>query len=83
MNFPERIVDMIKNIYANAVCQPLNNNIDLEECEVTSGVPQGCSLSGVLFNIAVIPLLAKLNCLSTKGIIRPYQTEAEGFLTKK
>ena len=27
----------------------------------------------------MIPTLAKLNCLSTKGIIRSYQTEAEGL----
>ena len=71
-----------KNIYANTVCQPLINDIQIEEFGVTSGVPQGCSLSGVLFNIAMIPLLAKLNCLPTKGTIRPYQIKAEEFLTK-
>ena len=72
MSFPERTINMIKNIYANAVCQPPINDIQIEEFEVTSGVPQGCSLSGVLFNIARIPLLTKLNCLPTKGTIRPY-----------
>ena len=40
-------------------------------------------MSGVLFNIAMIPLLAKLNSLPTKGTIRPYQTEAKRNLTKE
>ena len=83
MNFPERTINMIKSIYTNAVCHPLINTIQIEEFGVTSGVPQGCSLSGVLFNIAMIPLLAKLNCLPTKGTIRPYQIEAEKHLTKE
>lgn len=59
------------------------NDIDIQEFDVTSGVPQGCSLSGAFFNIAMIPFLAKLNCLPTKGGIRPYQIRAEAFLTKK
>ena len=63
MNFPEKIIKMIKNLYAGAVCKPLINNIECLSFPVTSGVPQGCSLSGVLFNVAMIPLLAKLNCL--------------------
>ena len=83
MSFPERTINMIKNIYANAVCQPLINDIQIGEFKVTSGVPQGCSLLGVLFNIAMIPLLAKHNCLPTKGVIRTYQTEAERYLTDK
>jgi len=31
----------------------------------------------------MIPLLAQLNCLLLKGMIRPYQYKAEKFLTKK
>ena len=83
MSFPERTVNMIKNIYANVDCQPLINDIQIEEFGVTSGVPLGWSLSEVLFNISMIPLLAKLNCLPTKGTIWPYQIKAEKHLTKE
>ena len=38
MDFPERTIIMIKNIYANDICQPLMNYIDIQEFEVTSGV---------------------------------------------
>ena len=63
MNFLERTISMIKNLYANALCKPLINDININEFPVTSGVPQGCSLFGVLFNIVMLPLLTKLNCL--------------------
>ena len=39
ISFPERTINRIKNIYVNAVCQPLINEIQIEEFEVTSGVP--------------------------------------------
>ena len=55
MNFPERTINMIKNLYANTLCKPLINDININENSVTSGVPQECSLSGVLFDM---PLLA-------------------------
>ena len=83
MNFQEWTVKMTKNIYANTICQPLINGIDIKEFDMTSGVPQGCNLSGVLINIAMMSLLAKLNCLPKKGMIRPYQIKAEEFLTNK
>ena len=63
MDFPEKTINMIKNLYANAYCKPLINDNKFKGFLVTSGVPQGCSLPGVLFNIAMIPLLAKINCL--------------------
>ena len=50
---------------------------------VTSGVPQGCSLSGVLYIIAMIWLLVKLSCLPLKGKIRPNQVMPEEYLCKK
>ena len=40
-------------------------------------------MSSILFDITMIPLLAKLNCLPKKEAIRPYQTEAERYLTEK
>ena len=54
MDFPERTINMIKNVYANAVCQPFKNNSKIQELGLTLGVSQGCSLSGVLFDIAMI-----------------------------
>ena len=38
---------------------------------------------GVLFDIVMIPLLGKLNCLPTKGTIRSYQIKADKNLTKE
>ena len=57
--------------------------MDIEEFAATSGIPQGCSSSGVLSRITMIPLLAKLNCLPTYKAIKPYQLKDEKFLTKK
>merc|ERR1712112_502985 len=71
---------MIKNLYGSAYCKPLINNIQCLSFLVTSGVPQGCSLSGVLFNVAMIPLLAKLNCLPLHTVVRPYQLKAQKIL---
>ena len=55
--------------------------MNIEEFNVTCRVPKGSSLSGVLFNIAMLLLLTKLNCLAIKDKIRPYQSKAEKFLT--
>ena len=77
------MVKMIKNLYANAICKPLINNIDINKFPITSGVPQGYSLSGVLFNIAMLPLLAKLNCVPRHTRGHPYQLAVERFLTDK
>ena len=63
MNFPERLINLIRNIYANAIFHPLINAIDIKEFNATSGIPQECNLSGVLFNIAMILVSAKLNYL--------------------
>ena len=71
---------MIKNLYSSSYCKPLINNIYCLSFFVTSGVPQGCSLSGVLFNVAMIPLLAKLNCLPLHTVVRPYQLQAQRLL---
>ena len=80
MNFPESIINSIKNIYSNACCRPLINNINCLSFMVSSGVPQGCSLSGVLFNVAMIPLLAKLNCLPLNTEVKPYMLKAQRLL---
>ena len=68
------------NMYANAFCIPLIDDIKLVGFPVTSGVPHGCGLSGVLFNIAMIPLLAKLNCLPLHTQVRPYRLKAQNDL---
>ena len=47
---------------------------------ITSRKPQGCSLSGVLFNAAIIPLLAKLNYLPLHTIVRPYQLYSQQII---
>ena len=59
------------------------NIVKLKEFIVTSGCPQGCSLSGVLFNISMLPLLAKLNCLLTSTETKPYVLSAQHFLGKQ
>ena len=71
---------MIKNMYSSAYCKPLINDITCLSFPVTSGVPQGCSLSGVLFNVAMMPLLAKLNCLPLHIVVKPYQLYAQTLL---
>ena len=83
MNFPERTINKIKNLYANTLCTPLISDVYIHEFLLTSAVSQGYSPSVVLFNIAMIRLLAKLNCLASHTTGRPYQLMAEKFLTKK
>ena len=72
INFPEITINMIKNLYANAICKPLINDIDINQIPVTSVVSKGCSLSGVLFSKAILPLLIKLNCLLRYTSVRLY-----------
>ena len=53
----------------------------IQSCETNEG--SGYSLSKALFNISMIPLLAKLYCLPRYTKVRPDQLIAEQFLTKK
>ena len=71
---------MIKKLYVNAFCRPLINNIKLLGLTVTSGVQQGCSLSGVLLKVAMIPLLTKINYLTLHNSIRLYQLCSQKML---
>ena len=71
------------SIQIKYVCQPLNYDIDKQEFVVTYGVPQGCSLSGIQFNIAMKPLVARLNYLPNHTTIKPYQLNVEKLLTDK
>ena len=80
MGFPRKAIRMIRNIHEGATCQILMNDVRVKEFGVTSGCPQGCSLSGVLFNISMIPLLVKLNCLSRKTETKPYILKAQKML---
>ena len=82
MGFPENIISMIKNLYEDAKCKILMNNIDIKCFEITSGCPQGCSLSGTLFNISILPLLVKLNLLPKHTDTMPYITYAQKQLGK-
>ena len=59
------------------------NDVKLKKFGVTAGCPQGCSLSGVLFNISMMPLLIKLNCLSKKTETKPYTLKAQKNLRKE
>ena len=68
----EKTINMIKDLYANSFCRPLINNIKLLGFGVRSGVPRGCSLSSVLFQVTMIPLLAKINCFPLHTIVRLY-----------
>ena len=82
MGFPESLIIMIKNLYEDARCKILMNNIDVESFDITSGCPQGCSLSGTLFNISILPLLVKLNMLPREMETYPYITYAQKEIHK-
>ena len=82
MGLPESLITMIKNLYEDAKCKILMNNIDVECFNITSGCPQGCSLSGTLFNISILPLLVKLNMLPRYAKIFPYVTYAQKKLVE-
>ena len=69
-------------MYNKAYCIPPINDIKLVVFSQKSGVPQGCSMSCVLYNIATIPLLAKLNSLPTHRRVRPYQILAHNSLNE-
>ena len=59
------------------------NDVRVKKFGLTSGCPQGCSLSGVLFNVSMIPLLIKLNCLARKTKTKPYILKAQKSLRKE
>ena len=77
MGFPRKAIRMIRNIYEGALCRILMNDVKLKKFGITASCPQGCSLSGVLFSIAMVPLLTKLKCIETRSGVRPYQTLKE------
>ena len=68
------------NLYAYAFCRPLINNVMLLGFSVILVLPQGYSLSGVLFNVVMIPLLTKIDYLPLHTIVRPYQWYSQNLL---
>ena len=68
---------MIKNLYHDAKCKILMNDVDIECFRITSGCPHGRSLSGTLFNISMLPLLVKLNLLPKHTDTMPFITYAQ------
>ena len=63
---------MIKSLYEGAKCRILINETITATFPIESGTPQGCALSGCLFNIAIMLLLLKLNLLAAKDKLTPY-----------
>ena len=58
MNFPEKTLNTIMNLYYNAYCRLLIKNNKLMGITITQGVLQGGRSTGALFNVAMIPHLA-------------------------
>ena len=72
LGFHEATVNMIKSLYQGAQCRILINDSVTPTFPITAGTPQGCALSGMLYNIAIQPLIVRLNLLTEKGVVSPY-----------
>jgi hypothetical protein len=50
---PEKIVEVLQNIYSSTRCQVIHNNSLSTSFEVITGVRQGCLLSPLLFSLVI------------------------------
>ena len=57
---PPVLIDMIKYMYVQTVCQVNINGHLTEKIDIKRGVKQGCPLSAALYIIAISPLLRKI-----------------------
>jgi Reverse transcriptase (RNA-dependent DNA polymerase) len=59
--FPERFIELLKNLYKNAKSRILVNGFLTNNISIKRSVRQGCPLSMVLFVLYIEPLLKMLN----------------------
>ena len=57
IRFPEKLRNIIHNIYRNTTTTITTPEGDTEDINIKSGVKQRCPLSPIIFNIAIEPLL--------------------------
>jgi exonuclease III len=59
--FPQRFIELLKNLYKNAKSQVLVNGFLTNQIPINRSVRQGCPLSMVLFVLYIEPLLKMIN----------------------
>jgi hypothetical protein len=52
-----KCIKLIKNIYRNNTTKVLTNTQPTDDINIESGTKQGCPISGLLFNIAIDPII--------------------------
>jgi hypothetical protein len=55
-----KIVNLIKNIYSENTTRILTSTEPTNDINIESGIKQGCPISGLLFNIAIDPIIRKI-----------------------
>ena len=71
---PDRIIDLIQELYSNAFCHVRFKNKCSDKFTVANGVRQGCVLSPSLYIIVLDMVLKGINIEAPGGIQwRPYQ----------
>ena len=50
---PDKIVNLIQNLYKDTTCQVIHNNKMTEPFQVNTGVRQGCLLSPIIFSLII------------------------------
>uniref|UniRef100_A0A034VWX2 LINE-1 reverse transcriptase-like protein n=1 Tax=Bactrocera dorsalis TaxID=27457 RepID=A0A034VWX2_BACDO len=64
---PEKLINLIKQLYSGACCRVRCGNILSSGIQVRTGVRQGCVLSPLLFNL-VLDLAMRQACANNRGI---------------
>ena len=65
---PQKLVQVMKNLYENFECRVIHNNELTEPFSVETGVRQGCILSPILFSLAIDWLMKRVTEEQRRGI---------------
>ena len=65
---PQKLVNIIKDLYVNFECRVVHNNELTEPFSVSTGVRQGCILSPILFSLAIDWLMRSVTEGQRRGL---------------
>jgi hypothetical protein len=67
-----KIMNLIKNVYHDNTTRILTNTEPTNDINIESGIKQGCPISRLLFNIAIDPIIMKIQGQGTQHKILAY-----------